>query len=137
MASTRSSGRLSVPTVVVIVALLAAFVALALIDSGLAVIVAIVAFVFGGDVLRELVSGVTDDEFEADPEDPAADRDRTADALERLRTRYADGELSDDEFERKLETLLSTETLADVERHLETVPDESAQDDRELERSTE
>lgn len=38
------------------------------------------------------------------------------DALETLRTRYARGELSDVEFERKLEKLLETETLEDIRR---------------------
>ena len=36
------------------------------------------------------------------------------DALETLRERYAQGELSEAEFERKLETLLETETLEDA-----------------------
>jgi len=35
--------------------------------------------------------------------------------LERLRRRYAEGELTDEQFERKLERLLETETLEDVE----------------------
>jgi uncharacterized membrane protein len=37
-----------------------------------------------------------------------------ADALERLRTRYANGELTDEQFERKLDRLLETETLEDA-----------------------
>ncbi|WP_115864943.1 SHOCT domain-containing protein [Halorussus litoreus] len=39
------------------------------------------------------------------------------DALETLRTRYARGELTDEQFERKVERLLETETLEDVEDH--------------------
>lgn len=35
--------------------------------------------------------------------------------LETLRRRYAEGELSDEQFERKLESLLETETTEDVE----------------------
>lgn len=35
--------------------------------------------------------------------------------LETLRRRYAEGELTDEQFERKLERLLETETLEDVE----------------------
>ncbi|WP_135828456.1 SHOCT domain-containing protein [Halorussus halobius] len=38
-------------------------------------------------------------------------------ALDRLRRRYADGELTDDEFERRLDRLLETETLADAKVH--------------------
>ncbi|MDJ1431001.1 SHOCT domain-containing protein [Halostagnicola sp. A-GB9-2] len=37
-------------------------------------------------------------------------------ALETLRSRYAAGELTDAQFERKLERLLETETLEDVEQ---------------------
>jgi len=37
------------------------------------------------------------------------------DALQTLRSRYARGELTDEQFERKLEQLLETETLEDVE----------------------
>jgi uncharacterized membrane protein len=36
-------------------------------------------------------------------------------ALQRLRRRYAEGELTDEQFERKLERLLETETLEDIE----------------------
>lgn len=38
------------------------------------------------------------------------------DALETLRERYARGELTDEQFERRLDRLLETETLEDVER---------------------
>ncbi|QHS18310.1 SHOCT domain-containing protein [haloarchaeon 3A1-DGR] len=40
--------------------------------------------------------------------------DSTDDALETLRERYARGELTDEQFERKLERLLETETLEDA-----------------------
>ncbi|MFC6717339.1 SHOCT domain-containing protein [Natrialbaceae archaeon GCM10025810] len=46
------------------------------------------------------------------------DRNRsrdTRDALETLRDRYAAGELTDEQFERKLERLLETETLEDAD----------------------
>jgi uncharacterized membrane protein len=38
-----------------------------------------------------------------------------ADALETLRERYARGDLTDEQFERKLDRLLETETIEDVE----------------------
>ena len=48
----------------------------------------------------------------------AAERDEatgdTADVLERLRTRYANGDLTDEQFERKLDRLLETETPEDA-----------------------
>lgn len=42
------------------------------------------------------------------------DQDDASAALARLRTRYANGELTDEQFERKLDRLLETETLDDA-----------------------
>ncbi|RLM52208.1 SHOCT domain-containing protein [Halorubrum sp. Atlit-28R] len=47
----------------------------------------------------------------AESDDESAD---TVDALERLRTRYANGDLTDEQFERKLDRLLETETPEDA-----------------------
>ena len=57
-------------------------------------------------------------------------------ALDRLRDRYARGELSDEQFERKLEALLETETPEDARARLEreTEPDADGDVDREFER---
>ena len=66
--------------------------------------------------LTELLYGDAEeaaDIEEADPAPPSDTGDETP--LERLRRRYADGELTDEQFERKLERLLETETLEDVE----------------------
>jgi len=41
--------------------------------------------------------------------------DSKTDALETLRERYAAGDLTDEQFERKLERLLDTETLAEAQ----------------------
>ena len=43
-----------------------------------------------------------------------SDVEDTADALDRLRTRYANGDLTDEQFERKLDRLLETETPEDA-----------------------
>lgn len=126
---------------VVIVAVLAAFVALAAIDSSVAIVLAVFGLLFGGGLIRELTAALEagdGDEPSATEPEPAADRE---DALERLRTRYADGELIDAEFERRLEVLLETETVADVERYLEDRDGQSNahgidDTDRERERST-
>jgi uncharacterized membrane protein len=45
--------------------------------------------------------------------------DAQQDALEALRSRYARGELTDDEFERKVEQLIETESVDDAESFLE------------------
>jgi hypothetical protein len=44
----------------------------------------------------------------------------TADALETLRERYAAGDLSETQFEAKLEQLLETETVEDASAYVET-----------------
>ncbi|WP_276300850.1 SHOCT domain-containing protein [Halorussus lipolyticus] len=76
--------------------------------------------------LVKLVSkslGVGDAERDHRPNRTA--RDRTAgteskrDALDELRSRYARGDLSDAEFERKVETLLETETPESARKHVE------------------
>ena len=66
--------------------------------------------------LTELLYGDPDEEediAEADPAPSGNAGDETP--LERLRRRYAEGKLTDDQFERKLERLLETETLEDIE----------------------
>lgn len=66
--------------------------------------------------LTELLYGDTDEEEDIEETDPAPSSDTSDETpLERLRRRYADGELTDEQFERKLERLLETETLEDVE----------------------
>ncbi|NUB92977.1 SHOCT domain-containing protein [Haloterrigena sp. SYSU A558-1] len=87
---------------------------------GYIVVVPLVALVFGDeDDRKEWVDDWTTDSS-VDGES-AADGDRTKtpadprDALETLRDRYAAGELTDDQFERKLERLLETETLEDAD----------------------
>ena len=66
----------------------------------------------------------------------AAERDEstadTADALERLRTRYANGDLTDEQFERKLDRLLETETPEDAAEWAQR--DRSAARERDVER---
>lgn len=48
----------------------------------------------------------------------------TGDALEELRQRYARGELSDEEFERRVEHLLETESVYDAREYVERARDE-------------
>ncbi|WP_435065143.1 SHOCT domain-containing protein [Halobaculum sp. EA56] len=49
------------------------------------------------------------------PDSPAADEGDRREALDTLRDRYARGELTDEQFERKLERLLETESIEDLE----------------------
>ena len=67
--------------------------------------------------------------------------DDTADALERLRTRYANGDLTDEQFERKLDRLLETETPEDaaewVKRSRRSDAERSVGDDGERSRESE
>ncbi|GAB7093020.1 hypothetical protein JCM30237_01720 [Halolamina litorea] len=86
---------------------------------GYVAIVPITAMLFGDDEddLDEWVGenwGRERAEQSAGADDGDGDGDGET-ALEALRRRYAEGELTDEQFERKLERLLSTETLEDVE----------------------
>ena len=95
---------------------------------GYAVVVPIVAIVTGEDG--------TDEATDAPEKDGhAEDRSITeskADALDTLRERYAEGELSEAQFEAKLEALLETETLEDARAHVEkssSTPDPNGSSD--------
>ena len=87
---------------------------LAVLLVGYIVVVPMVALLFGDeDDVREWWD---EDEIDFDSlDDTTNDGGTTRDALETLRSRYAAGELTDEQFERKLERLLETETIEDVE----------------------
>jgi uncharacterized membrane protein len=72
---------------------------------------------FGYIAVVPIVSMLFDEEEEAESDAPTGDAENSEseDALERLRRRYAEGELTDEQFERKLDRLLETETLEDAE----------------------
>ncbi len=96
---------------------------------GYVVVVPVVALLFGDEDDREewwddwmgesdfeKWFGTTEDWFGSSSKDSEEDAEpSTRDALETLRYRYARGELTDEQFERKLERLLETETLEDIE----------------------
>jgi uncharacterized membrane protein len=67
----------------------------------------------------------------AERDDEAVD---TVDALERLRTRYANGDLTDEQFERKLDRLLETETPEDAAEWAERNRSADQERDAEYER---
>jgi len=106
---------------------------------GYIVVVPLTAMLFGDEADREKWvdewTGTETNETtteQAEPEETP---------LESLRRRYADGELTDEQFERKLERLLETETLEDVEKYRERAATQRERDvvddrnvpDRELE----
>jgi len=66
--------------------------------------------------------------------EPGEDRE---DALGTLRNRYAQGELTDEQFERKVERLLETETLEDVEARKRRAREEESEPGRGRERERE
>lgn len=81
---------------------------------GYIVVVPVVSLLFGDeDDIEEWWDEQADD---LSIDDDVSDADgEQRDALETLRDRYARGELTDEQFERKVERLLDTETLEDVE----------------------
>jgi uncharacterized membrane protein len=76
---------------------------------GYIVLVPVTAILFGDE---EDVGQWGNGETGVGEEAETTDRD---DALEELRARYARGELTEAQFERKLDRLLETETLEDIE----------------------
>ena len=59
--------------------------------------------------------------------------DETEDALEALRQRYARGEISETEFEHRVERLLETESVADARKYAERTRSGSTVEQREYE----
>ncbi|WP_372479401.1 SHOCT domain-containing protein [Halomicrobium sp. HM KBTZ05] len=99
---------------------------------GYAVFIPLTATLFGDEDEREAWTGDLTDSSSSETTDErtrAAESDDET-ALEALRRRYAEGELTDEQFERKLDRLLETETLEDVEEHRERASQER---ERELE----
>ncbi|MFD1644785.1 SHOCT domain-containing protein [Haloarchaeobius litoreus] len=104
---------------------------------GYAVVLPIVAILFdddGDDDVLDETDRRMDDASTGRTGDRVPDSKR--DALETLRERYAQGELSEEQFEQKLEHLLETETLEDARARLErsSKTTDRADDDPELER---
>ena len=89
---------------------------------GYVVVVPITGILFGDeDAVEDRRDGRSresdaDRQRERDGAAPSTDRDENnRDALETLRQRYARGELTDEQFERKLERLLDTDSLESAE----------------------
>ena len=77
---------------------------------GYIVVVPVVALLFGDE---DEVAEHWNDETATDATSEQTGNEK--DALQALRDRYARGELTDEQFERKLERLLETETIEDIE----------------------
>ncbi|UPV75913.1 SHOCT domain-containing protein [Halorussus limi] len=82
---------------------------------GYIVVVPVVELLFGDEDEAEEQWDDAGEDYAAGDDEPVRTDDADRDALETLRNRYARGELTDEQFERKLERLLDTETLEDVE----------------------
>ncbi|WP_435073323.1 SHOCT domain-containing protein [Halorubrum sp. HHNYT27] len=91
---------------------------------GYIVVVPVVAMLFDADEDEEEekdwdeTETRTGDASDAQAADAEPEPERTQDALDRLRTRYAEGELTDEQFERKLDRLLATETPEDAAEYV-------------------
>jgi len=103
---------------------------------GYIVIVPVVSMLFDEDEETESV-GRTERESVGETDD-VEQSERVPDAIARLRARYAEGELTDEQFERKLDRLLETETPEDaaayVERNDESGSDAGRGSERDIER---
>lgn len=99
---------------------------------GYIVVVPLTAMLFGDEDDREEWVDDWDGE-ETTQSDSIGQTDGTTGEtpLESLRRRYAEGELTDEQFEQKLDRLLETETLEDVEEYRERA---STERERERER---
>ncbi|MEZ3164556.1 SHOCT domain-containing protein [Halorubrum sp. RMP-47] len=108
---------------------------------GYIVIVPVVSMLFDEDEEKSVVVESETGSVRVEREDSTASdaaTDDTADALERLRTRYANGDLTDEQFERKVDRLLETETPEDAaewaERNREAQSGRETNRDRDVER---
>jgi len=108
-------------------------------------LVAVVGFAVLLPLSGILSRALTGESTSVDDEAATTRREETAeaaDALEDLRARYARGELTDAEFERRVENLLETESLHEAREFVENTDDaewsgEHAVEDREREREPE
>ncbi|ELZ75442.1 SHOCT domain-containing protein [Haloferax larsenii] len=83
---------------------------------GYVVVIPITDMLFGTDEETEDDLPEREDSLsEQSTHSTAAQTGSDRDALQTLRDRYARGELTDEQFDRKLEVLLETETLEDIE----------------------
>jgi len=102
---------------------------------GYVVVLPLTALLFGDEDDRaEWVDDWSSEEStDVETESTGGTHDETP--LESLRRRYAEGELTDAQFERKLERLLETETLEDVEEYRQRAEHEreTAEPERERE----
>jgi len=102
---------------------------------GYIVIVPVVSMLFDDEESERAEESERGSTGETDTDEGA---ERVQNALDRLRARYAEGDLTDEQFERKLDRLLETETPEDaaeyVERNRRSAPDSGRDGDRETER---
>lgn len=81
---------------------------------GYAAVIPLVETLFG-DEDEESETASDSWSWDGESNESATSDDEKPDPLDELRRRYAQGELTDQQFERKVERLLETETIEDVE----------------------
>lgn len=94
------------------------------------------AFVLGGGLIP-LANGLASWYADGEPREANGQTDETQDALAELRSRYARGELTEAEFETRLERLLQTETVDDAHESLSRSQTVAADGERDSNRERE
>lgn len=107
---------------------------------GYVVVVPVVALLFDEDEENEWAEDIRrerrgESDGESTTEGETDERpEHTRDALERLRTRYVEGDLTEEQFERKLDRLLETETPEDAAEYVERGGKPGTDSERDVER---
>lgn len=107
---------------------------------GYIVIVPVVAMLFDEDEETERVEEIKRERVEEIKRESAGETDveegpeHVQDALDRLRIRYAEGDLTDEQFERKLDRLLETETPEDAAEYVRRERSRSRESEGDIER---
>ena len=78
-----------------------------------------IAFVIGFAGVLPMALGLA--KYRQRQSEQSAGTDETEEALEALRQRYARGELSDEEFDHRVERLLETESVPDAKKYAERI----------------
>ena len=106
---------------------------------GYIVIVPVVSMLFEDEETERVEDGRAEQSGGSNRESTAEagvgeEPEHVQDALDRLRARYAEGDLTDEQFEQKLDRLLETETPEDAAEYVERNRRAGAESERDVER---